>query len=276
MRLPSQPFAHQGGIVVLAHRGFSGRYPENTMLAFEKAAELPIDGLEMDIYATKDGELVISHDDSVKRMTDGSGRIQDYTLAALKQLDAGYRFSLDGGQTHPFRGQKLTIPTMAEVLAQFPDLWLNVDIKQHERAVVERFCALIHEYNAQHQLCVGSFSSETVQQFRQLCPEVVTLATLREIVQLFLLSKVHGERWFGGGHAMQVSSQKSSWGLTVDVVTPRFLAAAHGRETAVHVWTLNEKTEMQRFIAMDIDGIITDYPDRALVQLQRLSETEVE
>lgn len=268
-RSPSRPFAHQGGVVVLAHRGFSGRYPENTMLAFEKAAELPIDGLEMDIHATKDGVLVISHDDSVERMTNGEGRIQDYTLAELKELDAGYRFTPDGGQTHPFRGQGLTIPTMEEVLQRFTDLWINVDIKQHDPAAVEKFCALITEYEAHEQLCVGSFSSEAVKLFRQICPQVVTLATMSEILQLFILNKIRLERWFEGGHPIQVSPQDTRLGVTFEVATPRFLEAAHKRGTAVHLWTINKKAEMARFVEMGVDGIITNYPDRALELLER-------
>lgn len=270
MRVPSQPFSHQGGVVVLAHRGFSGRYPENTMLAFEKAAELPIDGLEMDIHATKDGVLVISHDDSVERMTNGEGKIEEYTLAELKKLDAGYRFTPDGGQTYPYRGQGLTIPTMEEVLQRFTDLWINVDIKQHDRQAVEKFCALISKYDAHEQLCVGSFSSEAVQHFRKVCPNVVSLATLKEIAQLFVLNKFHLERWYDGGYPVQVSPQDTRLGITFDVVTPRFLEAAHNRNTAVHLWTINEKSEMKRFIEWGVDGIITNYPDRALALLDRM------
>lgn len=270
MRLPSQPFAHQGGVVLLAHRGFSGHYPENTMLAFEKAAGLPVDGLEMDIHATRDGVLVVSHDESVARMTGAEGLIKTYTLAELKQLDAGYTFSPDGGETHPFRAQGLTIPTFEEVLARFDDLWINVDIKQHEPRVVDKFCALIHKYDAVERLCVGSFSSETVSQFREACPAVVSLASLPEIAWLFGLSRVGlGSLYRGGGHPIQVSPQDTRMGITFDVATPRFLAAAHGHEMAVHLWTINEKEEMRRFVDMGVDGIITDYPNRALDVLDR-------
>lgn len=272
MRSPSKPFAHQGGAIVLAHRGFSGRFPENTMLAFEKAAELPIDGLEMDIYATKDDVLVISHDDSVARMTNGDGRIQEYTLAELKKLDAGYRFSPDGGQTYPFREQGITIPTMEEVLERFTDLWINVDIKQHEPRIVRLFCDLIRRHNAEKQLCVGSFSSETVAQFRDACPEVTTLASRSEIFQLYSLHFFHLSQLFGrGGHAMQLPpQQKTRLGITFDLASARFLEAAHRHDMALHLWTINNKAEVKRFVDLGIDGIITDYPDRALEALDRL------
>jgi glycerophosphoryl diester phosphodiesterase len=120
MRLPSKPFAHQGGPVVLAHRGWRGLYPENTMLAFRQAAALPIDGLEIDIHQTADGVLVVCHDDTVDRTTEGNGRIQNHTLAELQQLDAGYRFTPDGGQTFPFAARGLPFPRWRRCLKCFP------------------------------------------------------------------------------------------------------------------------------------------------------------
>lgn len=270
MRLPSQPFAHQGGVVLLAHRGFSGRFPENTMLAFEKAAELPIDGLEMDIYATRDDVLVISHDDRVSRTTDGNGRIQSYSLAELKKLDAGYRFTLDNGRTFPFRGQGITIPTMEEVLARFPNLWLNVDIKQHEQWVVTLFCDLIKRHNAAERLCVGSFSNETVAQFRRECPEVVSLASRSEIMKLYGWHLLRLDHYFAeGGHAMQIPPKEEKLGLTFEMASPRFLQAAHDHGMAVHLWTLNDTADMRRYVAMGVDGLITNFPDRAVEAVGR-------
>jgi glycerophosphoryl diester phosphodiesterase len=274
MRLPSRPFANQGGVVVLAHRGFSGLYPENTILAFEKAAELPIDGLEMDIHATRDGVLVISHDDSVERMTNGEGKIQDFTFDELNQLDAGYRFTPDGGQTYPFRGQGLTIPTMEEVLQHFTDLWINVDIKAHEKEVVEKFCQLISKYDAHERMCVGSSSTKIVKYFRKICPQVVSIATLVEIATLLFLSKFHLERFYKERYLVQAPPQESRWGISLDIVTRRFVEAAHKRQTAVHIWTVNEQAEMSRYINWGMDGIITDYPDRALKLLDRLPESK--
>ena len=95
-RLPSNPFADDG-VIVLAHRGFRGAYPENTLLAFQKAAELHVDGLETDIHSTRDGVLVVCHDETVDRTTNGSGLIKEMTWDELQQLDAGYRWTADGG-----------------------------------------------------------------------------------------------------------------------------------------------------------------------------------
>ena len=100
-RLPKRPFAKDGGPIVLAHRGWRGYYPENTLMSMVWAAGLPIDGLELDIHSTADGELVVIHDETVDRTTNGQGRIQDYSLAELQKLDAGYHFTKDEGKAIP-------------------------------------------------------------------------------------------------------------------------------------------------------------------------------
>lgn len=269
MRLPSKPFAHQGGVVVLAHRGWRGLYPENTMLSFRKAAELPIDGLEIDIHQTADGVLVVCHDDTVDRTTNGNGRIQEYTFAELQQLDAGYRFTPDGGQTFPFRGQEITIPTLTEVFETFPNLWINIDMKQETPSLVRPFAELIRRHNVAHRLCVGSFSNQTVADFRRACPEVARTASHAETARWFALSKLRLDRFYwGDGHVLQIPEidPDSGWRLVI----PRSVRAAHRNNIAVHVWTVNETADMQRLLDMGVDGLISDFPDRALQLLERL------
>ncbi len=265
--LPANPFVQNGGVIVLAHRGFRSHYPENTMLSFQKAAELGVDGLEMDIHSTKDGVLVVSHDATVERMTNGSGPIKEMTLAKLRQLDAGYRWSADDGQTFPFRGQGITIPTLEEVFTAFPQFWINVDIKQSQPAIVTPFVAMIRRFEMAERMMVGSFDAATVHRFRQECPEVATAATEPEVRRLFILSKLGLSRFYrSGAKAMQLPE----WNGRVRVITPRFVRDGHGGGTAVHVWTVNETADMQRLIEWGVDGLITDYPDRLLKLLGRL------
>ena len=269
MRLPSKPFAIQGGPVVLAHRGWRGLYPENTMLSFRKAAELPIDGLEIDIHQTKDGVIVVCHDDTVDRTTDGNGRIQDHTLAELQQLDAGYRFTPDGGKTFPYRGQGIVIPTLAEVFETFPNLWINIDIKQETPSMVQPFADLIRKHNVAHRLCVGSFSNKTVAAFRRACPEVARTASHAETVRWYALSKLRLDHFYwGDGQVLQIPEVDEDSGLRL--VTRRTVQAAHRKNIAVHVWTVNELADMQRLLDMGVDGLISDYPDRALKAVGRL------
>lgn len=264
---PLHPWAFENGVIVLAHRGFRGQYPENTMLAFQKAAELGVDGLEMDIHATRDGVLVVSHDATVERTTNSTGPINAMTLAELQQLDAGYRWTPDGGQTFPFRGQGITISTLEEVFTAFPQFWINVDIKQAAPSIVTPFVAMIRRYDLAERMMVGSFDAVTVAQFRQECPEVATAASKAEARRLVILSKLRLGRFYRGqAQALQIPE----WNGRTRVITPRFVKDAHRAGTAVHVWTVNETADMQRLLAWGVDGLITDYPDRLLKFLGRL------
>ncbi len=266
-RSPHAPFAQPNGPIVLAHRGFRGQYPENTMLAFQKAAELDVDGLEMDIHSSRDGVLMVCHDATVDRTTNGSGAIKDLTLAALKQLDAGYRWTADDGRTFPFRGKGITIPTLEEVFNAFPQLWINVDIKQSSPAIVRPFVNMIRQFGMTDKMMVGSFNAETVSQFRQICPEVATAASEAEARRLFILSRLGLGRFYRGA---ALAMQLPEWSGRLHVVTPRFVQAAHKKETAVHVWTVNEPGDMERLLAIGVDGLVTDFPDRLLTLLGRL------
>jgi glycerophosphoryl diester phosphodiesterase len=265
-RLPEHPFADEEGIIVLAHRGFRGKYPENTMLAFQKAAELGVAGLEMDIHRTRDEVIVVSHDATVNRTTNGIGLIKEMSLAELKELDAGYRWTPDNGRTYPFRGQGITIPTIEELFTTFPNHWINVDIKQVSPAIVNPFVQMIRRFNMADKMMVGSFDTATVRQFRRDCPEVATAATASEVRCLFVLSKLRLERFYRGqAKAMQLPE----WNGRIRVVSRRFVENAHRMGTAVHVWTVNETADMARFIKMGVDGLITDFPDRLLRLLGR-------
>jgi glycerophosphoryl diester phosphodiesterase len=247
--------------LVMAHRGGKGLWPENTLYAFEQAAAMGVDVLEMDLHSTADGALVVMHDDTVDRTTNGSGPIQSLTLEEIKALDAGYHWSADEGQTFPYRGQGITVPTLEEVLAAFPGVALNIEIKQAEPSLVEPFCQLIRQYGLSDRVLVASFHQETVEAFRQACPEVAMSSGEGEVIALFALSKLLLEATYGpAAQAVQVPEYRSG----LHVLTPRFVDAAHGRGLEVHAWTINETPDMQRLVELGVDGLITDYPDRLM------------
>ncbi len=260
-RLPNNPFVGSNGVVVMAHRGGSGRWPENTMLAFENAVRLGVDALETDIHSTAEGVLVVAHDPDVDRVTDGNGRIQDHTLAQLKKLDAGYRWTADDGKTYPFRGQGITIPTLEELFAAFPNMWINIDVKQSEPPIVSQFLQMVHDFDMVDKVLVGSFNTKTVAQLRRECPELATAASEPEARRLFVLSKLRLERFYSGGC---VAFQLPEYDNGIHVVTKRLVEAAHKRKTAVHVWTVDEVEQMKRLIALGVDCLMTDFPDRLL------------
>ena len=237
------------------------------MLSFAKADELPIDGLEIDIHSTADGELVVIHDATVDRTTDGSGVVGSFTLVELKQLDAGYHWTNDDGKTFPFRGQGVTIPTLAEVFETFPHLWINVDIKQSEPPITKPFSDLIRQYKLEDHLFAGSFNGQTVKRFRQALPQAAKTASKNEVRWLFIVSWLRLPwLYWGNADALQIPEYEGN----IHLVTARFVRAAHRNGVAVHVWTVNETAVMQRLLDIGVDGLISDFPDRVLKLLGRL------
>ena len=264
---PTHPFfAGKPPVLVIAHQGGDGLWPSNTMLAFTKAVALGVDVLEMDVHSTADGVFVLSHDDTVDRLTDGSGAIKEMTFAELQLLDAGYRWSDDEGETFPYRGQAITVPALEEVLIAFPRMPLNIEIKQQEPSIVAPFCQLLRRYGREDEVLVASFHPETMKEFRQECPGVATSGTEAEIRPFYALNRIFLDAIYAPpADAFQVPEY--SGGL--HVATARFVAGAHAHNVQVHVWTVNETDDMQRLLDVGVDGIITDRPDRLLALLGR-------
>lgn len=266
MRNPAHPLAGKDGPIAFAHRGWSGRYPESTLPSFRAAADLGVDALEMDLHATRDGVLVVHHDERVDRTTDGSGAIKEMTLAELRALDAGYAWTNDDGQTYPFRGQGIGIPTLEEIFSEFGDFWINVDIKQAEPSIIRPFATMIRDFEMTERMFVGSFSDQTVHDFRREMPAVATAASAWEVRRQVLFSKLRlNPLYWGGAQALQIPEEAQG----VQIVTSRFVRDAHANGMAVHVWTVNEEANMRRLLDMGVDGIMSDHPDRLLRVLGR-------
>jgi glycerophosphoryl diester phosphodiesterase len=243
---------------ILAHRGASARAPENTLEAFRLAVEEGAGGLELDVHATRDGEIVVIHDATVDRTTDGSGAVAGMTLEELRRLDAGYRFSPDGGRTFPYRGRGTRIPTLAEVYAQFPDVRVNADIKETRAGTEEVVLRVIRRAAAEVRTLVASNDHAVVRRFRRASGgRIRTAASRREIAAFYLMScsrlEVLGRPAYD---ALQVPVEHK--GITL--VTPRFLGAAHSRDVRVDVWTINDAAEMRRLWDLGVDGVMTDRP----------------
>lgn len=257
----AHPYLDNQGALAMAHRGGQGLWPPNTIYAFERAINICCDILELDFHATKDGHLVVRHDPTVDATTNGRGAIRDLSLAEIKALDAGYRWSYDGGGSFPYRGLGITIPTLQEVLEAFPTTRLNVDIKPREPSVVSIFCQLLVESNRCENVLVGSFHDAQLRRFRARCPEVATAAGPGEVKLLFALNRV----FLGGIYQAKANAfQIPEYAGNLRLVSPRFIKAAHKHNMQVHVWTVNEVTDMQRLLNWGVDGIISDYPDRLL------------
>ena len=214
--------------LVIAHQGGDGLWPSDTMFAFERAVAMGVDMLEMDLHVTSDGALVLMHDETVDRTTDGSGRLEDMTLAEVKALDAGYRWTPDDGQTYPYRGQGITVATVEELFQAFPDMPMNIEIKLVEsQPVAEPFCQLIRQYNMQDKVLVASFHQDAMDEFRATCPEVSTSITQNEVINFFVRQKLGlAGSYSPPGQAVQVPEYRSGLHVLTDGFVKDFRSAA--------------------------------------------------
>jgi glycerophosphoryl diester phosphodiesterase len=251
--------------LVIAHRGGMHLWPENTVHAFRQAARLGVDMIEMDLRTTADGVIVVLHDATVDRTTDGSGPVHGLTLDRLKTLDAGYRWTPDDGLTYPYRGQGLTIPTLEEVLAAVPGMRLNLEIKQARPTLVPRLCETIRRFRAQHRVLVASFQAEAVHAFRDACPEVATSATPAEARAFLAMKMLPAPPYMPPVNALQLPERLGR----VLVLTPSLLSAARAANFHVHAFTVNDTGEMRRLLDLGVNGIVTDRPDLMLELLGR-------
>src|SRR5919107_1144475 len=154
-----------GWPVNLAHRGASGLAPENTLEAFRLAVQSGAGGLELDVHLTRDGHIVVIHDPTLDRTTNTSGAVAGMTLDELREADAGYNFSPDGGDTHPYRGLELRIPTLAEVLREFPGVVLNIDMKADRPGIEAAVLEVLREADAVRRALVVSSRLGSVRRF---------------------------------------------------------------------------------------------------------------
>ncbi|MCP5094459.1 MAG: glycerophosphodiester phosphodiesterase [Chloroflexi bacterium] len=269
--VPDYPFFANDDVLVIAHQGGNLIRPDNTMVAFAHAVELGVDVLEMDIHATADGKLVIMHDATVDRTTDGEGLIKTMTLAELQMLDAAYWWSPDDDETHPYRGQGVQVPTLETVLQTFPNMPLNIEIKQTEPSIAAPFCKLLRAYDKTETVLVASFRKEAIVAFREACPEVATSMVQDEIQIFYGLHKVFLSGIYEvPGTAFQVPEYFTLPVIgELHVVNARFVRAAQAQNINVHAWTINERDDMERILATGVDGIITDRPDLLLEILGR-------
>ena len=255
-------FAREGRRpLVIAHRGGAGLWPENTLYAFERAAELGADVIELDVRRAADGALVVMHDATLERTTDGRGRVDSLSLAELRRLDAAHRWTPDGGKTYPLRGRGVGVPTLGEVFERLPRARFNIEPKDESGAAVESLCALIGRHGAAERVVVGSFRQSVIDEFRRACPGVATAGGPSEAAEFLALYQAG----LAASYSPRMQAlQLPEYAAGVRVLTRGFVEAAHGRNLEVHAWTINDAADMRRLLDAGVDGVMTDYPDRLL------------
>lgn len=264
--MPAHPFTDNTGVLAIAHRGGRGLWPENTMYAFEQAARMGVDVLEFDVHRTRDGQMVVIHDDRVDRTTDGTGVVEDMNYPELARLDAGYRWTADYGATFPFRGRSIGLATFEAVLSAFPGHRMNIELKTPGAEASEQFVALLRRYDRADRTLIASFNNESIDAIQSAFPDMAFAVTARNAFIFLLMHTLRVDFAFSPSQqALQIPP--NLMGLTV--VTPRLVRQAHAHNLDVHVWTINDPQEMKRLLDTGVDGIMTDYPDRLLNLLGR-------
>lgn len=255
---------------VIAHQGGDGIWPGDTLFAFEKAVEIGSDVLEMDAHITKDGHIVLMHDETVDDTTDGSGLIEEMTLDELKQLDAAYDWSKDGGQTYPYRGQGIQVPALEELFQKFPQMRYVIEIKRSGIPVEQPMCDLIRQYGMQEEVLIASFHDEVMQTFRATCPEVATSASRGEVTRFVILGKIFLSGLVAPGYESIQPPYDPEESYNIPIMTRRFIRESHRKNIKVEPWTVDDPDLMRQYIEWGVDGIITDRPDLMVELLKEM------
>lgn len=252
MPVTTHPLLAAGRRLVVGHRGNRAHAPENTLPAFAEAVALGVDALELDVRLSADGEVVVLHDPTVDRTTNGHGAAADLPYATLAGLDAGYHFSRDGGRTTPWRGRGAGIPRLADVLAAFPATPLLIEIKVAEAAAPLR--RVIEAAGATGRCIVESFVHASKAPFAGSA--VAVGASRRDLVRLLPRALAGQAPPYLPFAFMAIPTTYA--GLPLPVAG--FVRATAPHRAPVHCWTINDPREAERLWQAGVTAIITDDP----------------
>lgn len=241
--------------LIIAHRGASGIAPENTLAAFEKALEIGVDRIEMDLRQTIDGEVIVLHDKTIRRTTNGWGSARKLSLKKVRRYSAGSWFH------HQFSDER--VPTFREVLELVngrTTLLLEIkDGSPYHHGIEKNTIQLIKEYNAHDWCIVQSFNDRVLKNFRSLPDLHSDVQKLFEIV-------IPVAPFYGGSRFTYKSLRRYDFAQEVNInfksVTPLVVKKVHKMGKKINVWTVNDEYDLKLFVNMGVDGIITDYPNR--------------
>lgn len=254
--LSAHPYTASASPWVIAHRGGMALWPENTLFAFERAVAAGADVIEMDLRPSRDGVLMVIHDATVDRVTNGTGAVDELTRDELQELDAAHHFTAASGDT-PHRGWGMRIPTLEEVIERLPDVRISVELKPDDPALAGRLCSLIREKAAQERMMVGSFVAEIVVAFRRACPEVATAFSVPEATAFYARARL-GLPSTERPPAQVIITPLSILGL--DGAAPSLLRQARRLGLRTQVFTANTEAQMRAVLKAGVDGILTDDP----------------
>lgn len=259
--------------LVIAHRGGMSLAPENTLEAFRNAAELGSDILEYDVHITSDDQLVVIHDDTVDRTTNGSGAVNEMTLEELKSLDAGYHFEDENGE-FSYRDAGVQIPTVDEVFTEFGDKRHLIELKDTNEpelyeVLIDEMWLNIQKHNMEDNVLIASFDHDINLRFRDVSKGDVAIgAGEQETRQFVTMHKAFLNALYQPeASAFQLPTEQEGY----DLADWKLIRGANNRSMHVYYWTINDEETMRELIELGADGIMTDDP-RLLIDI--LSEYE--
>jgi glycerophosphoryl diester phosphodiesterase len=252
------PFFRTDRRLVFAHRGGAALAPENTIAAFDDAVERGADGLELDVRLSRDGTVVVIHDETVDRTTNLRGLVRALTTDELARADAGYQFAANDGR--PFGGRGIGVPTLAQVLARFRDSRLIVEMKDDDVELARATLDVIRQADALDRVCVGAFRRGVLSEARTLESALATSAAREEVRWALYRSWLRWPVRRTPYQGYQIPETRGGH----RVVSPRFIDDAHDAGLSVHVWTVNVPADAERLLAWGVDAIITDRVDLIL------------
>lgn len=243
---------------VIAHRGGSKLRPENTLAAFRHAVSLGVDAIECDVHLSRDGEVVVIHDDTLDRTTDATGAVARFTAAELASIDAGARFEPERG--FPFRDQGVGVPRLAEVLAACPDLPVVVEIKGDRPETARRALETVRAAGAEARVMMGGFSQAVLGEVRRRAPGLITSASRVEVQSALRRSWVWLAPRRSGYALFQIPLRLRGR----QILTRRFVRVARRSSIPVQAWIVDDEADMRMLLEWGVTGLISDRPDVAL------------
>jgi glycerophosphoryl diester phosphodiesterase len=267
-RLPGEKPFFDRPVTMAAHRGGAGLWPENTLLAFTQVFKTWRNCIiEVDARLTRDGHVVLVHDATVDRTTDGRGAVASLTLAEIKKLDAAYHFSPDGGESFPFRGKGISIPTLEEALEALPQARFQIEMKRG-RDLPAAVVQVTRARNRQDQVLLASFDPLLMARARRLAPEIATC--FDPATGLEMLRQLRRGAWDDYVPRDDVLSFDPGT-LARLGVTSEEAEAIREKGILMQVHTINDPEQMKQWLEFGADSIITDYPNRLAELLPEFS-----
>ncbi len=262
-------FEQAPDVDLIAHQGGNGEWPGETTYAFTRALSGGADVIEMDVWGTANDPpvLVLMHSSDISKVTESSGKVTSLKFKELENLNAAYRWSPDGGRTFPFANTEpvIRLARLEDVLKEFKDQRMNIEIKQKRPSIVKPFLDLIERYGVPAEnLLIASFHTAVLKEFRKECERrnlpIATSASTLEWVRYYVGSYLLHIPYRPPAEAVQMSERLPV--LRIWLLTRGFIRKAHAAGLKVHAWTVDDPVDMQRAIVNGIDGIITDFPTR--------------